>query len=59
MAATFIVRGASNDLERDAAFAVELIHYGAADCVLVCGRVANLLRGPVNVDFVGWKSKII
>ena len=59
MAATFIVGGASNDLEGDAAFVVEFVHYGATDCVLVRGRVANLLRGPVNVDFVGWNTKII
>ena len=59
MAATFIVGGASNDLEGDATFVVEFVHYGAAYCVLVCGRVANFLRGPVNVNSVGWKSKII
>ena len=59
MAAAFVVGGAGDEFEGDAAFGGQFGYYRVADCVSGCGGVADFLGGPVHVDFVGWEAEVV
>jgi len=59
MSSAFVVGGARDGFEGDAAFVGELGDDGFADCGFIGGGVADFLACPVDIDLVGGDMEVL